>query len=171
MLSRLDRPELPELRWTTPRQWHVTLRFLGEVDDPGRVGEALRAVPGVLRGPGVGDVRASLGPATAWFPGRQVLQVPVAGLDALAGAVAEATAPWDRHAEDRPFSGHVTVARTRGRTQGPGRLAGAPLAAAWPVRSFELVASVLGHGGSRYETIGTFSLDETVPLDGAASPD
>jgi 2'-5' RNA ligase len=134
----------------------VTLRFLGEVDDPAPVARALRAVPQVRRDSD--GVRAALGPATAWFPGRQVLQVPVTGLDGLAQAVATATAPWDAHADDARFSGHITVARTRGRTRGPVRLAGTPLAVAWPVRSFELVASFLGRGGSRYETLDTVSL-------------
>ena len=48
MLLGLDRPEGPDLRWTTEPQWHVTLRFLGDVDDPGPVTEALHAVPEVF---------------------------------------------------------------------------------------------------------------------------
>jgi len=158
MLGAIERPPLPPLRWTTRPQWHVTLRFLGEVDDPGPVGQALRAVPAALRAGGEAEVRAELGPATAWFSGRQVLQIPVTGLDALAKAVADRTAPWERQAEDRPFSGHLTVARTRGRARGPASVAGTPLAAAWRVEAFELVASVLGRGGTRYETLDAVSL-------------
>ena len=59
MLLGLDRPEGPELRWTTEPQWHVTLRFLGEVETPARWPR--RSVPcptccaarGRGRGPGV----------------------------------------------------------------------------------------------------------------------
>ncbi len=101
------------------------------------------------------EVRAVLGPTTAWFPGRQVLQVPVAGLEALAAAVLEATSPWGGAGDDRRFSGHLTVARMRGRARGPASLAGASLAATWRVRAIELVSSVLGPGGSRYDTVST----------------
>jgi len=161
MLLGLDRPELPSLRWTTEPQWHVTLRFLGEVGDPGPVAEALAAVPGDLSATGPGVVRAVLGPTTAWFPDRQVLQVPVAGLDGLARAVATVTAPWGENVEGHRFSGHLTLARARGRARGPAGLAGASLAATWQVRGFELVSSVLGRGGSRYETVATVPLVDT----------
>jgi 2'-5' RNA ligase len=158
MLLGLDRPAVAQLRWTTEPQWHVTLRFLGEVEDPEPVARALRDLPDILRRRSVHDLRAALGPTTAWFPGRQVLQVPVGGLDALAQAVQEVTAPWAGHVEDRRFSGHLTLARARGRARGPASLAGASLAATWRVRSFELVSSILGGGGSRYDTLDTVEL-------------
>ena len=151
LLRELDRPEVPRLRWTTPDQWHVTLRFLGEVDPPGPVAAGLAGVPAGLAAVGAPGVEAVLGPSLAWFPGRQVLQVPVAGLDALAGAVAEATAPWGPPPE-RPFAGHLTLARMRGRARGPARLAGTALSAAWPVDRVELVSSTMASGGSRYRT-------------------
>jgi 2'-5' RNA ligase len=158
LLLGVDRPEVAGLRWTTEPQWHVTVCFLGEVEDPETVARALRDVPDMLRQRSVHDVRAALGPTTAWFPGRQVLQVPVGGLDALAHAVQEVTAPWTGHVEDRRFSGHLTLARARGRARGPASLAGASLAATWRVRSFELVSSVLGSGGSRYDTVDNVEL-------------
>jgi len=157
MLLGIDRPDVVDLRWTTEPQWHVTLRFLGEVDDPGPVVEALRVVPEVVRGGGTG-VRAALGPTSAWFPGRQVLQVPVRGLEALADAVLDATAPWGEGGDDHRFSGHLTLARVRGRARGPASLAGASVAATWQVRAFELVSSELGRGGARYRTVSTVPL-------------
>ncbi len=33
-LRGLERPARPGVRWTTADQWHVTLRFLGEMEDP-----------------------------------------------------------------------------------------------------------------------------------------
>jgi 2'-5' RNA ligase len=158
MLRAIERPDAASLRWTTEEQWHVTLRFLGEVDAPAAVGDALRAVPEVLAAAGVAEVRAVLGPALAWFPGRQVLQVPVTGLDALAGAVVQSTASWGGPADDRPYSGHLTMARVRGRARGPTALAGASLTAAWQVGALELMSSVPGRRGSRYETLASVAL-------------
>ena len=159
LVDALERPRLAQLRWTTEEQWHVTLCFLGEVPD----GElpALRAaldrVPGAVAGAGADGIEAVLGPAVAWFPGRHVLQAPVGGLEALAEAVAEATADWGEPAEPH-FRGHLTLARVRDRRAGPGSLAGPPLAASWEVAELVLYASTLGPGGSRYEAVHRVAL-------------
>jgi 2'-5' RNA ligase len=158
LVRRVDRPDVPGLRWTTEEQWHVTLRFLGQIDAASPVEQALRLVPEALASAGAMQVRAVLGPRVAWFPGRQVLHVPVSGLDSLAQAVGDATAPWSQGAEDRPFSGHLTLARARGRVRLPARLAGATLGAQWGVEGFALMSSVLGRGGSHYETVATVAL-------------
>jgi len=153
MLRAVRRPEVPGLRWTTADQWHVTLHFVGETTEPGAVADALCAVPEALRTEGVTALEAILGPASAWFPGRRVLQVPVAGLEALAGAVTRALGRSAEPGSAEPgYAGHLTLARTRGRAKGPARLAGVPLAARWPVGQVELVSSVPGPGGSRYRT-------------------
>jgi 2'-5' RNA ligase len=166
-LSGLARPELASLRWTTPEQWHVTVRFLGEVpasDLEGAAGlvAALDTVPDALAAAGVGRVEASLGPASAWFPGRQVLQVPVAGLDELAGAVALVTGAWGD--EERGFRGHLTLARARARLRGPASLAGVAVAASWVVAELVLYSSSLGPGGPRYTVL------HRVALPGADGP-
>ena len=72
----------------------------------------------------------------------------------------DATALWGQRAEDRPFSGHLTLARARARGRGRplARLAGAALGAQWPVESFVLMSSVLGRGGARYEGLATVAL-------------
>ncbi|HZM55081.1 MAG TPA: RNA 2',3'-cyclic phosphodiesterase [Acidimicrobiales bacterium] len=148
------------LRWTGPNQWHVTLRFLGEVDEPAAVATALA---GITHTPDLGAVEAQLGPATAWFPGGRVLQVPVAGLDALARAVSEATAPWGP-AEPPAFAGHLTLARTRGRTAGPAGLAGTPVATRFDVTEVVLYESRRGPGGPTYEALATVPLGSVGPL-------
>jgi 2'-5' RNA ligase len=157
MLLGIDRPEDRRVRWTTEHQWHVTLRFLGEVDDPGPVADALALVPGALAAAAVTEVWATLGPRVAWFSGRQVLQVPVSGLDALAQAVSDATAPWGS-LDTLPFRGHLTLARTRGGARGPANLAGATLSATWRVDDIALVMSTLGRKGSHYETLATVEI-------------
>jgi 2'-5' RNA ligase len=158
LLQQLPRPEDAALRWTTHEQWHITLRFLGGVDDPAPVAEALVRVPAALRASGVHEVRAELGPASAWFEGRRILQVPVAGLEPLAGAVADATGAWGTPSP-APFIGHLTLARVRGRGRGARSLAGSPLEASWAVDRIELMSSRLGPGGARYATEATVALD------------
>lgn len=143
-VDRLARPEAAGVRWTTRDQWHVTLRFLGEVPDPGPVAEALDAVS-------LTTATASLGPRVATL-GHGVLIVPVAGLDALAGAVVGATADLGQPPGDRPFRGHLTLARARRGASVRG-LEGEEVAAAFPVGEVRLVRSRLGRDGPRYEDV------------------
>jgi 2'-5' RNA ligase len=91
--------------------------------------------------------------------------LPVAGLEGVAAAVDEALAGVGVAPEDRPFRGHLTVARARGRASLPRELAGAPLAARWVVDEVALVESTLqGARGSRYTVL------ERVRLGGAGEP-
>jgi 2'-5' RNA ligase len=142
-VAALRRPEHPGVRWTTRDQWHVTLRFLGEVPDPAPVADALDAAS-LARCSGV------LGPEVAAL-GRRVVCLPVAGLDELAAGVVAATAEFGRPPEARPFHGHLTLARV---TQGSLRdLLGEPAAARFDVRTVRLVRSRLGPGGARYDDV------------------
>jgi 2'-5' RNA ligase len=155
-VAGLDRPELPAVRWTSPEVWHVTLRFLGGVA-PDAVGPVATAL-GTLRS--LAPVVAELGPATRRL-GRSVLVVPVAGLDGVAAAVDEALVGVGVAPDERPFTGHLTVARARGRASLPRGLSGAPLAGSWLVDDVTLVESTLhGARGSRYTVL------ERVPLAG-----
>ncbi len=153
LLGSLPRPDRPDLRWTTPAQWHVTLRFLGELDDPAAVTDALRAA-GTF--PGTWPVEARVGPATSWFPGGRVLQVPVAGLDTLSHWVTDATGRWGT--DELPFHGHLTLARARGRGPGPAELAGVPISARFDVIRVVLFASCPGPGGSAYDPVACVGL-------------
>ena len=73
-VAGLDRPPIAGLRWTTRDQWHVTLRFLGPVEDAAPAALALRG----LVEAGVAPVEAVLGAAVGRF-GNRVLHVPVGG--------------------------------------------------------------------------------------------
>jgi 2'-5' RNA ligase len=143
-LARLDRPERVGVRWTRRDQWHVTLRFLGEVADPDPVAAALSAAP-------LPRCEARLGPRVRAL-GRQVLCLPVAGLDELAGAVVEATAGFGQPPDDRRFRGHLTLARLRRGTR-PSGLTRASLDDSFPVTDVRLIRSHQGEGGSRYEDL------------------
>ena len=141
------RPKVAGLRWTGPDQWHVTLHFLGSVDP----GEAVAALEGL----GSVAAEARLGPATALL-GQGVLMVPVRGVDDLAGAVAEATADLGGLPEDRPFIGHLTLARSRGRV--PAGWVGRPVTGAFPVGEVCLVRSETLPEGARYEVLGQWAV-------------
>jgi 2'-5' RNA ligase len=64
--------------------------------------------------------------------------------------VALAAALWTDDADPRPFAGHLTLARVRGRARGPARLAGALIGASWPVEEIALMSSTLSSEGARY---------------------
>lgn len=171
VLDRLPRPEVPGVRWTTPGQWHVTLLFLGEVPDRSEARGELAAALRAAAEAGPGPVDAVLGPATRTL-GPQVLCVPVAGLEPLAGAVGRALggfvegAAQDRlpDGRPRPFRGHLTLARARHRHRIPRALAGTELRAAWPVDRLSLVASRHEPGGSVYTALEEVSLGAATAL-------
>lgn len=151
VVEALPRPDVAGLRWSTRDQWHVTLRFLGEVGED-QLGEA-RAAVAVAAGSVDGPLEALLGPTVGRF-GRRVLHVPVHGLDRLAAATVAATAGIGQPPEDRPFAGHLTLARSRDRRGADlAALAATPIAARWTVHHLELVRSHLGPHGSRYEVL------------------
>lgn len=146
-------------RRTDGDRLHTTVRFLGAVAEHAvpALGEALGVAAAV------DAAAARLGPATATF-GRHVLHVPVMGLDRLAAAVSRAlSAPAGAQAfagDDRPFAGHLTIARSRSRNRSPGEdlraVAGAAVPdeaqAPWEVAEVTLVASA----GGRYDVLGRF---------------
>jgi RNA 2',3'-cyclic 3'-phosphodiesterase len=144
------------LRFVGPARWHVTLRFLGDVDEEavGTLGDALVACAAAFPGP----LECRLGPGTAWFTEVRVLQLPAAGLDGLAGAVRAAMAPFAPRSEDAepPFNGHLTIARSKGRRLGVaalGEMAGIPFEAAFAVRTVDLVRSQASPEGHAYSTL------------------
>lgn len=152
-LARMPRPELAGVRWTTKDQWHVTLRFLGDLPDPGPVIDALAAelcdVPAAT---------ASLARRARRF-GPSAVGVPVQGLDSLAGVVARAVAeaiPASAVGESRRFVGHLTLARCRGRIPAAALAVGLP-SLRWRVQEVALVRSHLGPAGPRYETLSVFA--------------
>jgi 2'-5' RNA ligase len=152
-LRGLDRPARPGLRWSTEDQWHVTLRFFGQVDEVTEV--TLRAA---LRQTAVAasTVEVSAGPAPRGL-GRAVWALPVEGLETLAKRIADVTAKMGQPAPDRRFRGHITLARGR-RPGTVAELAASPVSARWTVREITLVRSDLRPEGARYEVVGRWPL-------------
>jgi RNA 2',3'-cyclic 3'-phosphodiesterase len=152
-LAALDRPVIDGVRWTTRDQWHITLRFLGEVEDVAPVEVALQDAAARSRA-----MHAHLGPLVERVA--NMLWAPVSGLDDVARSVVTETAMFGMPPENRRFRGHITLARQRSRRKGSAlRVAqGQPLSGSWDVNDVELVCSHLGPGGSRYETIARVPL-------------
>ena len=142
-LVALPRPPLPGVRWTAPDRLHVTLRFFGDTDEDGIVdalaGERFPRAD-VRMGPGVERL------------GRGVLVVPARGLEDLASAVASATGHLGQPPPGRPFAGHVTVARYRGK---PPEGYAPHFRADFGVTEMVLVRS---HPPGTYTTVASFAL-------------
>ena len=142
-LVALPRPTIPGLRWTDPRRLHVTMRFLGEAEEA----EAVAALGGAR----LPAAHVTLGPGVERL-GRGVLVVPAAGLEDLASAIVAATARIGQPPPDRPFAGHVTVARYRGR---PPAGYAPPIRAAFTTTEVALVCS---DPPGTYRNVATFAL-------------
>jgi len=112
----LDAAQAPRaVRWVAAPQLHVTLRFIGEVDDAlgARLGEALAPPlsissfslalgdPGVFPGPGR--------PRVIWIG----LADGVEGASASHDAIEERLRSRGLPQEERPFRAHVTLGRVR----------------------------------------------------------
>jgi 2'-5' RNA ligase len=150
-VARLARPPVPGVRWTAREQWHVTLRFFGAVEDASAAVDALR---GVRAGP----AEAVVGPAVGRF-GNRVLHVPVSGLSEVAADVVALTAGVGQPAEERGFSGHLTLARSaKGKRVNLALLAGEAISERWTVDELCLVESHLSPAGARYEVVASFAL-------------
>ncbi len=162
---------VPGIRPVRAEQWHVTLRFLGNVD-PDRLPSLESALDSVCRG--AAPVVAGLGPATAWIGRGGVLQVPVSGLDDLAAAVRRATGAVVPHVEGERFVGHLTLARAnrRRRPEAAVRaaLSGRAVTGEFPAEEVDLVVSEPSAGGHSYRTLARFPLGETRPATSGRVP-
>jgi 2'-5' RNA ligase len=155
LLSTLERPPLPGVRWSTPDQWLVKLRPLGQVAD--------RVVPPLLAAleaelDGAPAAACRLGPATRRLGG-QWLGAPVSGLDDLAAVVFEATQELVPVTHPQPFQADVVLARGRV----PRELAGRPVAGSWTARSVALVADRSSPRAVRLEDLAAFPLEDRRP--------
>ncbi|HET7327976.1 MAG TPA: RNA 2',3'-cyclic phosphodiesterase [Nocardioidaceae bacterium] len=154
--------DLSGWRWTDPARWHLTLAFLGDVEErsaaglPQRLRRASRRHDGF--DVGLNGLGAFSRPARA-----QVLMVGVVEgrqpLGRLAASVSAAARRCKIDVDDRPYRPHVTLARRRVPTDLRGRLdSGASLGTpTWSVGSFVLVESHLG-AQVRHDVVERFAL-------------
>jgi 2'-5' RNA ligase len=156
------------VRWTRREQFHLTLKFLGEVD-AARVealGEAIRAA---CRGFGALHLRAE---RVGFFPDLRYPRVVWTGvqdqaerLPRLQQAVDAATRDFTIEQKDERFTGHVTLARIKAiRRPETGALGKAAAGLAeevfgqWTAGSIELMRSVLSPQGASHSSLATIAL-------------
>lgn len=156
------------LRPTPEEQWHVTLRFLGSCDP--------ESVIGRLGGAQLPTAEAALGPEVTML-GERVVVAPVRGLEHLAARIGHLTSDpvtrsdpvtqepqrsghggRTRHLPERPFVGHITLARLRGAVPPEQLPLGFVLAGSWTPAAIQLVSSVTHSGGAVHETVASFRL-------------
>lgn len=154
-LTEMDIPG----RLTPVENWHITLRYLGAVDQLtyerflGGLGEVGERGPFPL---GLGSVGA--------FPNPRRATVVWVGVDRGADALHDLAAICEEAAqgaglapEDRPFRPHLTLSRVRPPADVTA-LVGQPVSARWLVDRVIVYRTVSGRGGVRYEPL------ESVPL-------
>lgn len=152
------------VRWTRPENLHITLKFIGEMDDAAADGlraslRALRMPPMLLRCDRL-----------LFFPPRGGGRIVAAGVGGDAAALAEvfdivdeicATAGLAR--EKRAYRPHVTLGRCRDGVRGPQqRQMIAATAGLWPGPALQppsvaLLQSILAREGAHYHVIERFA--------------
>lgn len=169
-------PFAPDARWVKPGSMHVTLKFIGERPDDTlmAIKQALAQVAGStteidFRGYG-------------FFPTPKSARVFWVGMEAgpelasLVTAVDQTLSPLGIPKEDRPFSPHLTLARSAGGSGSPRRNKGdrpnqvfqilqnrlaslpAPEFGTMTSREFFLYQSQLSPKGSKYTKLARFEL-------------
>jgi 2'-5' RNA ligase len=160
----LDRG-LKGVSWVKPESIHLTLKFLGEIDDAKvqkASAELLKAAAGI--GPfkveleGVGSFPNPRNPRVVWAGVRENIV-----LLKLYKSVEERLTAVGFEADDRPFAPHLTLCRIKSAEDGRslGKLLGEvkPEAkAAFTVSSFVFMKSVLKPSGAEHTSIQEFAL-------------
>jgi RNA 2',3'-cyclic 3'-phosphodiesterase len=148
------------LRWTAPESWHVTLQFLGSVDEQryacvvARLREVRSApVPVRLEDLGCFERAGVFFAGVGLTPELVSLQQRVTAATKLCGFVPES----------RPYHPHITLARSKDGAKGlrelKAKLRRRPGRTGFVAEAFVLYESVPGATGSRYEIRERFALD------------
>lgn len=154
----------PQLRWLPRPQWHLTLQFLGAVDDAAALREAVAAASA---GHAAFDVQLAGGGAFPSVRRGAVLWVGVERNDALvrlAAAVQDATQPLGHPPDDRPFHPHLTLARAprpRALAELVETIGTGPVGPAWTVTDVAVVESDTRPTGAVH------TVRDRLPLQGA----
>ena len=160
-----DEPHAPDLRWTDPAGWHLTLAFLGWIDAGIAAGvlekcaaPARRAQPSALPAGGLGAFPSPRRARVLWYR----LTDEVGAATALAAEIRRVLAPLvPRVEEGSPFRPHVTLARARAErwTDLTTWIAGRAVPSGVVlVERVILYRSHLGRGPAHYEPLGAVTV-------------
>lgn len=153
---------VPGARWVPAENLHLTLRFIGDVDE-GAAADLDAALaqapfaPFMLTLQGVGVFGASRRPRALW-----VGVSPSDELNILQGRVEAAAQRAGQPAETRKFTPHVTLARLDGGGDRLGRFLennGLFRAGPFAVTGFSLMRSQLGRGDPLYDEVNRYGDD------------
>jgi 2'-5' RNA ligase len=158
---------MPDVRagWESPEKLHITLKFLGEIDER-RAAELGSAATRAARNVSCFGLRIE---GAGSFPPRGVARILWLGVVEETGALARLQQSLEDECaregfprEARPFHPHITIARLR-RPEGARRLAVLHQEKGFAPASFEvadlvLMRSELGSGGSRYTELSRHAL-------------
>ena len=163
--DELRRMGAGRLRWVRPEGIHITLKFLGDVDEP-RVDELSRSLAEAIE---PFELRVRPGALGAFGGNRlRVVWVGLEGdidvLAGLAGRVETALEPLGFPKERRPFAAHLTLARVPDGVPVADRQQLASLIERYSpqampsmtVTEVALIQSTLRPGGSVYHRLATF---------------
>lgn len=169
------KPQLPAaVRWVAPESLHLTLAFLGELDDA-RLAAAKEATavaahegaPFTLALTHLGTFGPARSPRVVWAG----VSGDVSALANLQGRLATELELRGFPHEDRPFSPHLTLARIKeplpsdtGRAV-PELLRSTPADhGSWQVHELCVMKSELSRSGARYTCLHAFPLEGTLKL-------
>ena len=170
VMDLLQHRGLSGVRWVRPEAIHLTLKFLGEIEDP-QVEAVLESIERAARGSG--KLMLSLSEVGA-FPNFKSPRVILVGLEGDLDPLKEIQSRIDQGVystiglpkEKREFSPHLTLGRVRENASGDERrrtgtaLAEVALDAkvSWPVTHVNLMRSMLTPAGAMYDIMGSVEL-------------
>jgi 2'-5' RNA ligase len=170
------------IRWTKPAQFHLTLKFLGNVVES-RVAELVEAVrdacfrfaPLQLRAEHVGFFQGARAPRVLWVGVRdeknllgklqECVETKVKNFTENAGSAGCAPPGASPARREQKFTGHITLARIQRANRRETETVAAEVSTIadqffgeWRANSVELIRSELFAGGSRYSTVAAIQL-------------
>ena len=156
------------VRWTKREQFHLTLKFLGNLEAQ-RIESLAEAVRKACQGFAALELRAE---RVGCFPNLRSPRVIWAGvrdreerLPPLQRAVEAATRDFTKEESPERFTGHVTLGRIKGLKRAEVEVLaglvsglGASFFGAWTAEEIEIIRSQLSPNGARHTTIATIPL-------------
>jgi 2'-5' RNA ligase len=156
------------VRWASPEQLHLTLKFLGSVPTEvlGEVQSTLAKIacdfgPMQLRAEELGGFPSLRNPRVIWVG----LQGDLQALEQLTGRIEEAMQPWAEKEEKRGFHPHLTLGRVRENASRQARAIGQALQqitpppfGGWRAEAFFLMRSQLSPKGAVHTKVAEFPL-------------